>query len=297
MTIKVTIQPSQLIQGQEAELVITLHNKDPASCTNIVVGLQLPLQIVLVKGARRLRIPRLDGGASWQHRIMVLPKEVGHFVLRSTNFSYRDSRSLARRVPSLETPLEIIPPSPETPPPEPRLRLSIQRVELLLGEWCPMPVQLVNEGDATAYQTTVTARGRLDCEPVRVAELPPGEVAHIELAVRAREPGQVPVRLEATCRGTRGPMKAWTEGFLQVIRVPERAEPGGIQISVSGPVGEIVQHKTETHMGDVVSIQRGGTSPTPQAPKAPRFCANCGHELTDLGDAKFCPHCGHRLAP
>ena len=68
MTIKVTIQPPKLVQGRETELLITLHNKDPAPCTNIVVGFRLPLQIVLVKGARRLRIPRLNGGASWQHR-------------------------------------------------------------------------------------------------------------------------------------------------------------------------------------------------------------------------------------
>ncbi|MBL7182836.1 MAG: zinc ribbon domain-containing protein [Anaerolineae bacterium] len=300
MTIKVTVQPPQLIQGQETELVITLHNKNPGACTNIVVGFQLPLQIVLVKGSRRLRIPRLDGGASWQHRLWFLPKEVGHFVLRSTNFSFRDSRGLARRVPSLEVPLEIIPPSPETPPPEPQLRLLIQEAELPLEEGFPVQVQLTNEGDATAYQTTISARGRLlECEPVRVAELPPGEVAHVELVVWAKKAGRVPVRVEAICRGPgRKVIKAQAQGFLQVIKPPERAEPAGIQISVSGStIGEIVQRKTETHMGDVVSIQRGGTSPTPQAPKAPRFCANCSHELTDLEGAKFCPHCGHRLAP
>ena len=299
MTIKVTVQPPQLVQGQETELVIALHNQDPAPCTNIVVGFQLPLQIVLVKGSRRLHIPRLDGGASWQHRLRVLPKEVGRFVLRSTNFSYRDSHSLARRVPSLEAPLDIIPPSPETLPPEPRLRLSIQRAELPLGEAFPVQVQIANEGEATAYQTTVAAKGRLlECEPVRVAELPPGEVAFVELVVWAKKAGLVPVRLEAVCHGAdRKAIKAEAEGFLQVIKPPERAEPGGIQISVSGPVGEIVQHKTETRMGDVVSIQRGGTSPGPQAPKPPRFCPNCGDELTDLEEARFCPQCGNRLTP
>ena len=299
MTIQVTIHPSQLVQGRETELVLTLHNKDPAPCTNVIVGFQLPLQIVLVKGARRLRIPRLDGGASWQHRLRVLPKEVGHFVLRSTNFSYRDNHGLARRVPSIEVPLEIIPPSPQTPRPEPRLRLSMQRAELLVEEAFPVRVEIVNEGDATAHQITISARGRLlECEPARVVEIPPGGVTQVELVVWAEKPGRVPVRLEAVCRGPgKRAIKAHAEGFLQVIKPPERAEPGGIQIKVSdSTIGEIVQQKTETHMGGVVSIQRRGTSPMSQAPKPPRFCANCGHKLTDLEGAKFCPHCGHRLA-
>ena len=127
MTIRVTVQPSLLIQGQETELVITLHNQDRALCTNIVFGFQLPLQVVLVRGSRRLRIPRLEGEASWQHRLRVLPKETGRFTLHSANFSYRDSRGFPQRVLSFELPLEVIPPQPAPPPPQQRRHASVNR--------------------------------------------------------------------------------------------------------------------------------------------------------------------------
>jgi len=159
MTLKITLRPRQLIQGQETEMTITLHNRGSAPCTNLVFTFQLPSQIMLLRGSHRLQIPQLEGGASWQHRLRVLPKEAGRFTFRSANFSYRDSHGISQRPPSRETSLEVLPPRPAPPAPKPNLRLFIREAQLREGEWGSVLVDLANEGYATAYQITVIGQG------------------------------------------------------------------------------------------------------------------------------------------
>lgn len=298
MSIEITVEPEQLIRGEEAELVLSLHNSHASPCTNIVFGFRLPFQIVLLRGSRRLRLPRLEGGSSYQHQLTVLPKEEGQFALHSGNCSYRDSRGRAQRISSFEVPLEVVAPSPEPVPAAPDLRISVRTGEVPLEEWVTLEVELANEGDGVAHQTTLNATGRIDTDPVRVPDLRPHDVVQVELPVRALEPGRVPVRFEAKCRGPgKTLVRVREKEFLDVFKPPAgENEQGDVHINVTdSTIGEFAPNKEETHMGDVVSIQRKSASSEDSTPFPPQFCAKCGYSLTDMENAKFCPQCGERI--
>jgi len=96
--IQVTLEPTQLVVDQPNELIVRLTNVGRGTYTNVVFKLVLPVQVVLLQGPDRIKIPLLDAGQSIMHTMHLRPKQVGTWVLTSSNFSYRDTLGQSQRI-------------------------------------------------------------------------------------------------------------------------------------------------------------------------------------------------------
>ena len=99
--IQVDITPRQLEADRAAELVVRLTNVGRGLCTNLVMRIDLPVQVVLLRGSDRIEVPQLDEGATFTRTLRVKPLQVGTWTLTSPNFSYQDAQGRARRIPDL----------------------------------------------------------------------------------------------------------------------------------------------------------------------------------------------------
>ena len=61
--IEVTLQPTELFVGEDADLVVQLTNTGPGTCTHIIFTLTLPSEIMLLHGQDEIEVrpPRTRG--------------------------------------------------------------------------------------------------------------------------------------------------------------------------------------------------------------------------------------------
>jgi hypothetical protein len=99
--IQVTLETTRLIADQPNDLGLRFINTGRGPCTNIVFKLDLPVQMVLLRGPDRIEVPSLEAGQSVTTIVRVRPKQAGNWTLASTNFSYRDAFGQSQRVTDL----------------------------------------------------------------------------------------------------------------------------------------------------------------------------------------------------
>jgi hypothetical protein len=114
--IQASVAPRQLEVDRTAELVVQLTNVGLGSCTNLVFRVQLPVQIVLLRGNERIEVAQLEAGASATCTLRVKPLKVGTWTLTSPNFSYQDPRGHARRIADLRLDIRVVAPAPAARP-------------------------------------------------------------------------------------------------------------------------------------------------------------------------------------
>ncbi len=124
--IQVDITPRQLEAGRAAELAVRLANLGRGLCTNLVMRLELPVQVVLLRGSDRIEVPQLDEGAIFTRTLRVKPLQVGTWALTSPNFSYQDPQGRARRIPDLRLDIQVVPAAPAAEP-RPSRRPQLER--------------------------------------------------------------------------------------------------------------------------------------------------------------------------
>jgi TIR domain len=110
--IQVDLIPRQLEVDRPAQLVVRLTNVGGGLCTNLVMRIDLPVQVVLLRGNDRMEVPQLEAGASFTRTLRVKPLQVGTWILTSPNFSYQDPQSRARRIPDLRLGIQVVPAVP-----------------------------------------------------------------------------------------------------------------------------------------------------------------------------------------
>jgi TIR domain len=117
--IQASIAPRQLEADRPAELVVRLTNVGQGLCTNLVFRIELPVQLVLLRGSDRIEVARLEAGASVTSSLSVKPLKAGTWALTSPNFSYQDPRGHARRIADFRLEVRVVPatrPEPGTTP-------------------------------------------------------------------------------------------------------------------------------------------------------------------------------------
>lgn len=110
-----SIEPRQLEVGQPAELTVRLANIGVGACTNLVLNLKLPVQILLLRGTGRIEVARLDAGESATSTVRVRPQKAGTWALTSSHFSYQDARGFSRHG-DLRLDLQVVPGDPAAQP-------------------------------------------------------------------------------------------------------------------------------------------------------------------------------------
>lgn len=227
--IKADLTPLSLIAGERTDLIIRLLNTGPGTCSNLVFKLVMPTEIPVVMGSERIEIPRLSAGEEAVSVVRVHPKAPGRFTASSTNFSYRDRRGFSRRVEDFATQFVVSRQAPVVVPPNPRLQVRLVSDELPYRKWARLCVRVENIGEVPLPDVHVNIFGPFQVhDPGRdstVDSVPPGLHADVELSVRTRDAGDIPVRV-TTSFGT-GPGRRFDEQTFTITVRPEPVDQPG----------------------------------------------------------------------
>jgi hypothetical protein len=201
--IQVSLEPERLVVGHSSELTVRLTNTGRGVCTGVVFKLELPVQIVLLRGSDRLEVARLDAGESVAHVVQVRAKLAGEWTVTSTNFSYSDAFGMPQRIRDLRLVVPVAPAIPPATAPEPQCSVVLHTTRLPLKRWEWLEGSVVNTGLTELLKTKVRALGPLESDrnsPWTVlGSLSPGERAAFRIPVYVHERGShVPIYLEVT---------------------------------------------------------------------------------------------------
>lgn len=94
----VSLEYQKLQLNQRNEVKLCFSNSGNQTLTNIIFTLNLPGQVLLLKGKRRVEIPQLKPGERTQYPLTVIPKTAGKHIVNSPNFSYRKQYGRGQRI-------------------------------------------------------------------------------------------------------------------------------------------------------------------------------------------------------
>ncbi|WP_410584335.1 CHAT domain-containing protein [Amycolatopsis sp. lyj-108] len=214
--------------GRATDLTVRLTNHGAGVCTNIVFTLRLPPQVSAVRGSKELEVGRLAPGESCSGVVRVRPLRAGSWTA-GANFSFRDPRGAACRIPDFSAALVVAPPVEEIKVPPPRFEVALATPVLAHGEWDILRGSLTNIGETPIEWGRVSLRGPFTVDPggtfVELVSLPPGEQEPFEFPLLAGEAGrEVPVHVTAVC----------TDKAAQRAQISTRFT---VQVSQAGKVG------------------------------------------------------------
>ena len=220
--IRVSIEPSRLVAGLEAPLVIRFTNAGTGTCTDIAFKLDLPPGFLLLGGRNRVDIAKLPPGEEHVHELIVEPSRPGDFAMVSTNFAYRDQFGVPFRDPDWRARISVAAarPAPEQPV---TLGIACAGGELALGEWDVLKISVRNATGATVSAITMTVSGplRIEGSQAMIPALADGEAAEASFPVFAAEGGRhVPIitRVTYSCSDGPGvPRRRAQEDHLQIV--------------------------------------------------------------------------------
>jgi CHAT domain len=199
--IEASLETKELVVDHPGAITVQLTNAGRGTCTNIVFKLKLPVQVVLLQGADRIEIDRLDAGQSVTRSVRVRPKRAGTWSVTSENFAYRDMFGRARRITDFRLDIQILASVPITLVPEPEFAVALHTNELPLGEWGTLAGRVVNSGRSALQRVSVRAVGPVTHNPLEpwqaLGPVSPGSRAEFAILVRADGAGKkVPVYVE-----------------------------------------------------------------------------------------------------
>jgi hypothetical protein len=235
--IEVSVEPRDLSAGDERELEIRFSNFGRGTCTDIVFRVDLPPQILLLRGRSRVEIPELNAGDTRAHKLTVCPREVGEFAVTSTNFSYRNEYGTPVPVPGFRVGLTV---RPGSPPTEPDLGITVSSGPLAHGEWGELRLRVRNHSPSALRGLLLAVGGPVRLAPpgtpARLPDLAAGQEAEASFIVCPVETGQhVPVQVRASYAAGSG--LAWTQVQPVALAVssPSPAGPGLAAERVQAP--------------------------------------------------------------
>jgi CHAT domain-containing protein len=212
--IEVAVEPPQFAVGQESELVVRLTNSGHGNCTNIVFKLGLPSDFLVLTGSDRIEICGLRAGEHFSQRLILRPRNAGHFTVRSPNFSYRDQYGRPVRVLDFQTRLSVVAKVPDPASGRRPIDVAVGGGELALGEWDVLLIRIRNASGQPLSKLTMAVSG-----PARFA--PPGAVAEIA-GIAAGEDREIRFVVFPADMGSYVPVQVRTTYFNSLGRIGEQ---------------------------------------------------------------------------
>jgi hypothetical protein len=226
--IEVSVEPRDLSAGDERELEVRFSNIGPGACTDIVFRVDLPPQILLLRGRSRVEIPELSGGDTRTHKLTVCPREVGEFAVTSTNFSYRNEYGTPVPVSGFRVGLTVRPgPPPST---EPDLDIIVSSGPLARGEWGALRLRVRNHSPSALRDLLLTIAGPVRLAPpggpARLPDLAAGQEAEASFIVYPVETGQhVPAQVRASYAAESGLPCSRVQPVALAVNSPSQTGP------------------------------------------------------------------------
>lgn len=227
--IEVTLSPRILGVGRKSEVTVRLANTGARACTDLVFRLGLPDGLVLLGGARRVEVRRLEPGASETWTVQIRAKTAGPHRVTSPNFCYADCYGVTHHQTGFAFLLEAV--ADRAPGPAESLAakpaLTLETTELPSGQEAVLRGRVANTGGTDFLSVVISLADPAveQCGPdCRIGALPVGRQAPFALRVRFHEEGRrVPVRLRTTV-ATRHEL-ALPAVHIPVLTVTRRADP------------------------------------------------------------------------
>jgi nucleoside phosphorylase len=227
--IEVSVHPHVLSAGHDCDLEIRFSNDGPRPCTDIVFRASLPASFLLLRGQRRVEIPRIGAGDTQIHTVTVRPRDTGEFALTSTNFAYRDGYGTPVRVPGFQAGLTVVS-APSTASAVPALDLAIVSAPLAPGEWDELRLRARNGGSSPLSGITLTIGGplRTAADPeARLPALAAGQEAEVSFTVCPTAAGrQVPAQVVVGYTDAAGHVHARHQAISLAVRSQSAAGDG-----------------------------------------------------------------------
>jgi CHAT domain-containing protein len=223
--IDVAVSPMRIPAGV-ADLEIRLMNNGDDVCLNIRFVIRLPVGIMRLRGQDKITVPSLPPGGSVTVPLRVRADSAGRYQLTSPNFSYTDHTGRPHRETGFTAEI-LVDPEPAAVP-EPKVTVDVRTAELPLDEWSTFRARVSNAsnvGDIEVSELEIRLSGHVTPDnrsrKFLLERLPAGASVDASFFVRAQEAGaQVPVYLDLTYTGPRGPHHSTTTGVVSVRSHP-----------------------------------------------------------------------------
>ena len=233
--IEVTLQPAELLVGEDADVVVQLANTGPGTCTHIFFTLTLPGEIMLLHGQDEIEVDRLEPGETATSTLRVRPLSAARCRVTSTNFSYRDRYGLTCRRDSdfravlVTTVPEQHGPKPGARSPAPKTTFTVDLVtaELPYGEWTLLEGRITNSGDTELGNVELSISGPVAPgkrgRKARLGSVPPAAEASFGFFVCADgAAGTVPVYLDLSFVDK---ARRYARALVRTVQVAKKNQP------------------------------------------------------------------------
>lgn len=189
--IKIEVKPQQILSNHSTVLTLYITNAGDGHCTGFRFSFYSTEAIVILEG-RNIVIDLLKAGIVYEHKIRLLAKRPGTFIVESVGLVYRTSQGKLHRPGNYRLTLEVIGHS------IPELDLSIQNTNLAIAQWGRITGYINNQGNDTVQDIHLTVQGHeVSCREEIILDIQPGESKPFSLTVQPGEAGEhVPMELE-----------------------------------------------------------------------------------------------------
>lgn len=290
--IDIKLSPHRIPVRKVAELIITITNRSSGDITHLIANVDIPVSLLVIKGSRKVSVPRLLPRRVVQYKYLVRCRKIGSMALRIRGLSFRGPDGKIQRYEELQLPLEVSEEVTAGQADPIALQITISASDLYAGQWGRVTGVVRNVGRRMVENLRVVLEAPWRCEPCALPPLPAGgEVGFSMPALSSQAGDQVPAMAKVISPS--GSVLASKKAFFQVSLA--RAAKGQGNLIIEGSTVEITQgDRLDTRVsvsGDAVitGSEIGGRAAGGGLPK----CARCGKEVDT--DAKFCAHCGARL--
>ena len=254
--IEVAVTPSRLVAGRIETLRVQLVNLATRPCTNVILCLRLPTQIVLLGSSSQIEIPKLAPGEGITWDLRVKARKEGTFLLTSSGFSYRDGFGRSFHPEPASATLEVLPAQFLPATPIPLLAAGLITTELPLDSWALLEGWIENVGvvSVQSVELRIHLEGGETSKIIagwRRPELLPGRREIFQIPVRAGQRGtHVPIRLIALYRDITGR----SDNFIPPgIRVQVAEVPLSSRAGLAWPVRIFLAASEPTNAGPIRS--------------------------------------------
>jgi hypothetical protein len=110
--IRAELSPRTLRVGIASDVVIRLDNTGTGSCTNVILQVRLPHELVFEYGREFVKIPRLGPGQRHELAMTIRPRQAGRWTITIPNFSFTDPTGRSRRFRDKSWTIDVLPEQP-----------------------------------------------------------------------------------------------------------------------------------------------------------------------------------------
>ena len=79
--IGVSFSPNRIAAGRASEVFLEIFNQSSGDINHLIADLDIPVTLLLIKGSRRISIPRLPTNGVSQHTFVIRGRQVGPAVI------------------------------------------------------------------------------------------------------------------------------------------------------------------------------------------------------------------------